>query len=277
MTPVFKNLVQRTLSGIVYLVVIIGPLFAGKVPFGLVFLLIALLALYEFYDMALASGASPFMLPSLITGAMLFVLAYLVAASVLPYRMLTLAVPFLLILFLTALYSLRPDVIRNTAVSLLGLLYVMLPFASLNFLAFPAVAGGAYTHRIILGILILIWLNDTGAYLVGITIGRHRLFERISPKKSWEGAIGGTLITLAAAWWMNDVMGLLDTEHWMALALIVSVFGVFGDLTESLFKRSVNMKDSGTLIPGHGGVLDRVDSILFVMPVSLCYLSCAGF
>ncbi len=275
MTPVLRNLIQRTLSGIVYLGVIIGPLFAGKVPFGIVFLLIALLALYEFYGMVLASDASPFIVPSLVTATLLYVLAYLVAASVLPLRMLTLMFPLLIFLFLTALYSQRPEVIRNTAVSLLGVLYVMVPFASMNFLAFPADAGGAYTHRIILGILILIWLNDTGAYLVGITLGRHRLFERISPKKSWEGAIGGTLITLAAAWWMKDLMGILETQPWMVLAGIVSVFGVFGDLSESLFKRSVNMKDSGTLIPGHGGVLDRVDSILFVMPVSLCYLACS--
>lgn len=276
MAPAFKNLVQRTLSGIVYLVVILGALFAGKVPFGIVFLLIALMALYEFYGIVLASGASPFIVPSLITGILLFVLAYLVAAEVLPFRFLTLAIPLFLFLFLIALYSLRPEVIRNTAVSLLGLLYVIIPFASMNFLAFPG-SNGNYSHRIILGILILVWLNDTGAYLVGISIGRHRLFERISPRKSWEGAIGGTLITLAASWWMSPLMGMLSREQWMVLALIVSIFGVFGDLTESLFKRSVNIKDSGTLIPGHGGVLDRMDSILFVMPLAVSYLACTGF
>lgn len=277
MSPTLKNLVQRALSGAVYLVVLIGALFAGRIPFGLVFLLITLLALYEFYGIALASGAAPFVVPSMTAGGLIYGLSYLVAASVLPTRMLILIVPLFLFLFVIALYSLRPDVIRNAAVSLLGVVYVVFPFAAMNFLAFPEADGQGYTHRIILGILILVWLNDTGAYLVGITFGRHRLFERISPKKSWEGAIGAAVITLGVSWWMVDLTGILSREQWIILALIASVFGVFGDLTESLFKRSVNIKDSGTLIPGHGGVLDRVDSILFVMPLALCYLVITGF
>lgn len=276
MSPAVKNLVQRTLSGIVYLVVIIGALLSGKIPFGFVFMVITLLALYEFYGMALASGAAPFVVPSMTAGALIYGLSYLVAASVLPYRMLVLAIPLFLFLFIIALYSMRPEVIRNSAVSLLGVVYVVFPVAAMNFLAFPEVNGYVYTHRIILGILILVWINDTGAYLVGITLGRHRLFKRISPKKSWEGAIGAAIITLGVSWWMQDLTGILAREQWLVLALIASVFGVFGDLTESLFKRSVNIKDSGTLIPGHGGVLDRVDSILFVMPLALCYLALSG-
>jgi phosphatidate cytidylyltransferase len=233
--------------------------------------------LYEFYGMALASGAAPFVVPSMTAGALIYGLSYLVSASILPYRTLILVIPLFLFLFIIALYSHRPEVIRNTAVSLLGVIYVVFPVAATNFLAFPGANGNDYTHRIILGILVLVWLNDTGAYLVGITLGRHRLFERISPGKSWEGAIGAAIITLGASWWMHDLTGILSMEQWMVLALIASVFGVFGDLTESLFKRSVNIKDSGTLIPGHGGVLDRVDSILFVMPLALCYLAITGF
>ena len=142
----------------------------------------------------------------------------------------------------------------------------------MNLLAFPGWNGHAYTHRIVLGILILVWINDTGAYLVGMTIGRHRLLERVSPKKSWEGAIGGAMLTLLCAWWLKPLMGILSRTDWVVIALIVSVFGIFGDLTESLFKRSAGLKDSGTIIPGHGGILDRIDSVLFVMPLSLVYL-----
>jgi phosphatidate cytidylyltransferase len=143
----------------------------------------------------------------------------------------------------------------------------------MNFLAFPEVNGFGYTHRIILGILTLVWINDTCAYLTGISIGRHRLFARISPRKSWEGALGGAVLTFMVAWWLHRIMGMLDRPDWLVIALIVSVFGVYGDLTESLFKRSADMKDSGAIIPGHGGVLDRIDSVLFVMPLSLVYLT----
>ena len=116
------------------------------------------------------------------------------------------------------------------------------------------------------------WINDTGAYLTGTLLGRHRLFPSISPKKSWEGFAGGTLLTLLPAFWMSNVMGILSRTDWICMAVIVSVFGVFGDLTESLIKRNAGVKDSGAIMPGHGGILDRFDSVLFVVPVSFFYL-----
>jgi phosphatidate cytidylyltransferase len=151
-------------------------------------------------------------------------------------------------------------------------MYVAVPVSTTNYLAFPPSNQFEYTHRVLLGILILVWINDTGAYIIGITMGRHRLMERISPKKSWEGAAGGAVLTLLAAWWMPRLMGMEDRSDWIVISLIVSVFGVLGDLTESLFKRNAGLKDSGSIIPGHGGILDRIDSILFVMPLSLVYL-----
>jgi len=105
-----------------------------------------------------------------------------------------------------------------------------------------------------------------------MTLGRHKLFPRISPKKSWEGLVGGTLLTLLAAIWMDRVMAILEISDWVILALVVSVFGIFGDLTESLIKRNASAKDSGILIPGHGGILDRFDSLLFVLPAAFIYL-----
>jgi phosphatidate cytidylyltransferase len=267
-----KNFFQRIASGILYLGIIIGSLFLGKFAFGAVFLLINLIALYEFYQLTRASGAFPMVVPSLVTGAVTFVLMFLVSARLVHPNLLLLIIPFAILLLILALYMQKPDVIRNTAISFLGIIYVSLPLSTLHWLAFPPDNAFAYTHRVILGLLTLVWINDTGAYLVGITIGRHRLFERISPKKSWEGAIGGALLTLVCAWWMGLLMGMLNRTDWLILALIVSVFGVFGDLTESLFKRNVGQKDSGTLIPGHGGLLDRIDSILFVVPLAVVYL-----
>jgi phosphatidate cytidylyltransferase len=267
-----KNFIQRVAFGIIYLVIIIGSLFSGKFGFGLVFLLINLVALYEFYELCKASGAYPVVIPSLITGAVSFILAFLVSSRLAEPAVFVLIIPFIILIFILALYSDKPDVMNNTAISFMGIIYISVPISLVNFLAFPPGNAHMYTHRIILGIMTLIWINDTGAYLVGISIGRHRLFERISPKKSWEGAIGGAILTLICSLWLHDIMGALDRSNWILLGLIVSVFGVFGDLTESLFKRSAGQKDSGKIIPGHGGLLDRVDSILFVMPLAAGYL-----
>jgi phosphatidate cytidylyltransferase len=267
-----KNFIQRVAFGIIYLVVIIGSLFMGKFAFGFVFLLINLIALHEFYALTRATGAYPPVVPSLVTGGAAFVLTFLVSAGFAGPRLFLLIIPLIILLFILALYSDKPDVMRNTALSFLGLVYISIPLSMLNFMAFPYGSAHGYTFRIILGIMTLVWINDTGAYLVGISIGRHRLFERISPKKSWEGAIGGAVFTIVCAFWLHLVMGALDRTDWIILAMIVSVFGVFGDLTESLFKRSVGQKDSGKIIPGHGGLLDRIDSILFVMPLSAVYL-----
>jgi len=253
-SQLLKNIIQRTISGVLYLAIIIGSLIGGQVTFGLIFLLICLIALYEFYGLPLALGAYPLLWYSLLSGAIIFVLSFLVSSELTGPSILVLALPLMLLGFMIALYSKHNDIIRNTGVSFLGILYVAVPLSTVNFLAFPKCNGFEYTHRVVLGILILIWINDTVAYLVGITAGRHPLFTRVSPKKSWEGAVGGAILTLICAVW------------------IVSVFGVFGDLTESLFKRNAGLKDSGNLIPGHGGILDRIDSVLFVMPLSLVYL-----
>lgn len=268
-----KNFIQRVAFGIIYLVIIIGSLLTGKFAFGLVFLLINLIALYEFYSLSKSSGVYPQVIPSLITGGLSFILAFAVSSQMAEPRLFMLIIPFSVLIFILALFSDKPDVMKNTAISFMGIVYVALPMSMINLLAFPSGNAHIYTYRIVLGIMTLIWINDTGAYLVGMSIGRHRLFERISPKKSWEGAIGGAVLTLICSLWLHLLMGALDRTDWLFLALIVSVFGVFGDLTESLFKRSAGQKDSGKIIPGHGGLLDRIDSILFVMPIAAVYLS----
>lgn len=267
-----NNLVQRTISGIVYLIIIIGSLFLGKYFFGALFLLITVLALAEFYKLAENAGNKPVRVPGLFAAAVIFVLSFLVASHETGIRMLSIAGIFPVLFFIMALYSRKADPVKSLSITFLGLIYVVLPFALMNYLVFPASNNYSYTHRIILGILILIWINDTGAYLSGTLLGRHKLFPGISPKKSWEGLIGGTLLTILPAFWMYSLMGILSRADWIILAVIVSVFGIFGDLTESLIKRNAGMKDSGAIMPGHGGILDRFDSILFVIPVSFLYL-----
>lgn len=271
-----KNVLQRTASGIIYLVILIGCLFLGKYAFGAVILLIGLLALVEFYDLTGISGFTQTTVPGIISGTVLFVLAFLIASQTISLQYLALSVLLPILSFILSLYSVKRDFIKYFSKVNLGILYIIIPLAIMNYLVFPSVNGHEYTHRIVLGILTLVWINDTGAYITGSTIGRHKLFPRISPKKSWEGLMGGTLLTLLPAFWMNRIMGILSVTDWIILAVIVSVFGVYGDLTESLIKRNADRKDSGTLIPGHGGVLDRIDSILFIMPVSFLYLVFMG-
>jgi phosphatidate cytidylyltransferase len=270
-----KNLVLRTVSGIIYLVVIIGSLLLGKYAFGALFMIVVLLSLAEFYDLMgfqntrVAAGG-------FLSGAGIFILAFLAAAGIIEMQYLVLATLFPVISLISILYSQRKDALRDMAIVWLGVLYIAVPVSAMNFLVFPADNGFLYTHRIILGILILVWINDTGAYVTGSTLGKHKLFPRVSPKKSWEGLAGGSVLTLVAAIWLNRIMGILTVRDWMILAVIVCVMGVYGDLVESLIKRNVNRKDSGDLMPGHGGVLDRFDSLLFVIPAALIYVLLTG-
>ena len=147
-----------------------------------------------------------------------------------------------------------------------------LPLSMINVLAFSA--EGMYSPVLPLSVFVFLWLNDAGAYCIGSLLGRHKLFPRISPGKSWEGSIGGAVFVLAAAWaisyWLDGVM--LTTLEWLGLGMVVVVFGTWGDLVESLFKRTLGIKDSGNILPGHGGMLDRFDSALLAIPAAVVYL-----
>ncbi|WP_165903832.1 phosphatidate cytidylyltransferase [Hymenobacter gummosus] len=152
----------------------------------------------------------------------------------------------------------------NVGVALLGLFYVTLPMSGLNVLAFTA---GGYDYRRIFGLLFLVWAADTGAYIAGKNFGKHKLAPSISPGKTWEGWVGGTLLTLGVGWALGYLIPEMPLVTRLVAALVVSVFGVLGDLAESMLKRSVGVKDSGRILPGHGGLLDRFDAFLFVVPV----------
>jgi len=167
---------------------------------------------------------------------------------------------------------LNRDSEKSISTLFIGFFYISLPMAMTNLLVFPPVYDHYYTNRIFLGLHTLNWINDTGAYVSGMLFGKHRLFARISPRKSWEGFAGGTVFTITAAFFMSRLMGILEQTDWIVLAVIVCIFGVYGDLAESLIKRNARIKDSGDLIPGHGGVLDRFDSMLFVVPAAVVYL-----
>jgi phosphatidate cytidylyltransferase len=226
-------------------------------------------SLYEFYKMALAGGIIPLRFWGFFSGIMLYVTSWLFLDGILEMNWLTLNVLPLVILFISALYRSSTQPMANLAVTVTGILYCFVPFILLGAIAHT---GGEFEWMIVLGMFVLIWIFDSFAYLTGIWLGRNRLFERISPKKSWEGFIGGAVITLLATWLLSPFMPVLDQIIWMGIAVITIIAGTYGDLVESMFKRSAGIKDSGNIMPGHGGVLDRFDAMLFISPIVWIYL-----
>lgn len=183
-------------------------------------------------------------------------------------------------LLIAELYLMHDDPINNWAYTMMSQLYIALPFSLLNVLAFRSVGYDiTYTYLIPLSVFVFLWMNDTGAYLCGSLLGKHKLFPRISPGKSWEGSIGGGILVMAIAiliWYLTELYGVnelsLNAFEWAGLGLTVVIFGTWGDLIESLFKRTLGIKDSGTILPGHGGMLDRFDSSLLAIPAAVVYL-----
>lgn len=179
-------------------------------------------------------------------------------------------------LMVSELYLKQADPIQDWAYTMLSQMYIALPFSLLNVLAFTATPQGAVSFNTLLplSVFVFLWVNDSGAYCVGSLLGRHKLFPRISPGKSWEGSIGGAVFVLAAAYAISYFLDgtMLSTLEWLGLGLIVVVFGTWGDLIESLFKRTLGIKDSGNILPGHGGMLDRFDSSLIAIPAAVVYL-----
>jgi phosphatidate cytidylyltransferase len=267
-----NNFFQRLFTGIGFIALIAGSILAGKYYFGALFLCITILTLYEFFR--LYSGTQYILekTSGIVTGSLIFVISFLFFSGLVSIAYFGLIIPAVLFIFIYEIYRNRDYPFLSMALLIFGLLYIALPFSLSSYLVFPGVNNHNYTPGILLGLLSLIWLNDTSAYVFGMLFGKHRLFERISPKKSWEGAVGGTIVTIGLGYWLNYFTPYLSRIDWLVLSLLVSVFGIYGDLFESMLKRSVSIKDSGNLLPGHGGILDRMDSLLFIIPASVAYL-----
>ena len=268
-----NNFLTRTLSGVVFIAAITGALLGGPLTFYLLFAFITALCLNEFYNLVGTDQADILKLPGLTAGVVVFTLHFMVAGGYIQgYHMAGLLL-LPMILWIIEVFRKKAYPLRNLAYTLTGLIYPVLMLSSLAHLTFLPDGEFSYAPNLALALFILIWCNDTFAYITGKGLGKHKLFPRVSPQKSWEGFFGGMVFTLLAAFILFHLLELLPVIHWLALALIVSVAGTIGDLSESYLKRTIGVKESGNLIPGHGGILDRLDAALFVFPTAWFYLS----
>ena len=277
------NFFRRTVTGAFIVIFILGGLWLHPVSFFLLVAVILTGTQREYYLMVRGTGVRPQMVAGIITGLILYMTSVLVAVGWLPAKGFLVLIPMVMTIMVIELFRKSEKPFDSLAHTFFSILYTAVPLSLFPFAAFghagvePLIQmeGVLFSPGILTGFFLLLWTNDTGAYLVGSAMGRHPLFERISPKKSWEGFVGGIALTLIVAQLLPGWFGVTGTAGWMMIAFIVSVAGTFGDLLESMLKRSLGLKDSGTVMPGHGGFLDRFDSVLVAFPLVYLYLAMA--
>lgn len=271
-----SNFIKRSLTGFIYVAVLLGAIFCGSITFALLFCMIVGLSLWEFYGlMKHCEIVSLRRVVSTVAGMYLFLASFL---SVSGYGdvFFLLYVVYIIYVFVSELYAKAVEPVGNWAYTLLGQLYCAGSFSLLNFIAIRTGDAGQvpeYGWLYVLALFVFIWLNDTGAFLIGSMFGKHPLFKRISPKKSWEGFFGGMLFAVLASLvfaYMDDAG--IPWYKWLGLSVVVVIFGTWGDLVESLLKRTLGVKDSGKILPGHGGMLDRFDSVMLAIPAVFIYI-----
>ncbi len=261
---------KRAISGLLFVVILTACIFIHPLCFFALFFIINIIGILEFAHMAQVISIRINRPMCIICGCLLFTAGFL--HNYTGHRegyLIFLIATF--ILGIWELYRKHTHAFQNLAFGIYVLFYFTLPFTLLIY--FPYMCSGRWQPDIIFFPFLLVWFNDTFAYLFGSKFGKYKLFPRISPKKSWEGAIGGGLTTIAAGLALAPYIDGLNIINAAVISVIVVIFGSFGDLIESMFKRCIEIKDSGHIMPGHGGVLDRLDSILFALPVIFVYLA----
>ncbi len=275
-----KNLIVRTITGVIFVAAIVAS-FLRPEAMVLLFSIVTGMTVWEFTGLVNQRPGVTVNRFICTVAAVYFFYAMTYFCSDL-YGGIAKSVVFIpylvtiVYLLVAELYGKQEDPINDWAYTMLSQMYIALPFSLINVLAFTATPEGEIRFNTLLplSVFVFLWVNDTGAYCVGSLLGRHKLFPRISPKKSWEGSIGGAVFVLAAAYAISYFLDGVMLSHWqwLGLGLVVVIFGTWGDLVESLFKRTLGIKDSGSILPGHGGMLDRFDSSLLAIPTAVVYL-----
>jgi phosphatidate cytidylyltransferase len=272
-----KKFLVRALSAAVFVIALLGSVVLGYVTFAMFFGVMALLGLLEFYRLSEKFDAKPFKALGIICGMFIYFVFINFPQHIIP-NMIFVALKYLivvipLIILSMSVFSAKKNSFNNALYTFVGIVYAVLPFGLLNQLAFYRFE---YAPKTILSVIFLIWANDTFAYLGGSIFGKHKLLERVSPGKTWEGTIFGILISFGISFIIKNYFLQTDRRIWLLMGILIPVLATFGDLLESQLKRQANVKDSGTLMPGHGGVLDRFDSLIFVAPFVYIIFKIAG-
>lgn len=272
----YNNLTQRLITGILGSAAIIAGVSIGQWSYFIIFLVICLFTLLEFYKLVGLDGLAPQKAYGTMCGVLIYIMSFFIEGripiegKVIPYHYYILLFPLMSCVYMIKLYKkFERKPFTNIAFTFLGILYVAVPFALLNVVVYE---DGKYNYEIILGSLLILWASDTGAYFAGTRFGKRKLFERISPKKSWEGFIGGAVLAMIFVFGLSYFLHSLSVQQWVIVGILIIVGGTFGDLIESLLKRSIEIKDSGDSLPGHGGFLDRFDGLLISAPFIAAYL-----
>jgi phosphatidate cytidylyltransferase len=268
------NFLTRTITALFFAVLMICAVLAGALYFAILMLLVFNLGMIEFYRIVDRSAGKTARLIGHITGSLIFALIFACNYGLLANEWLWVLPLMVLTIFVTPLLRDPGQQIQTAGASLSGIALLAVPFALFASLSIPAkVTANLNGSGFILIFLAIIWLYDTSAYLIGSWIGKHKLYERISPGKTWEGAIGGMLAAMALSRVIYIFFPGVGLNHLIAITFIIIITGTLGDLFESMIKRQAGVKDSGNLLPGHGGILDRFDAIMFSAPAVFLYIS----
>jgi phosphatidate cytidylyltransferase len=272
-----KVLIQRSLTGIAFAAIMLAGIVIHQYIFAIVFAVFLLLTLFEFYKISENIGYEPSAKIGLICGFLLFVIFFLAASGVIPKHYIYLSILIPMFTLLPDLFDSRKNGFKNGMITIAGIIYIALPYSLLGFIIYPGIAGieGFYPW-ILFGIFLIIWMYDSMAYVFGSMLGKHKICERISPKKSWEGLIGGAVFAVITGIVNSVIFYELSLTNWIVIALLIVVFGTSGDFFESKLKREAGVKDSGNILPGHGGMLDRFDTVLFAVPVIFVWITIFG-
>lgn len=258
-----SNLQQRIITGLIGAAIIGGGLLYAEWSYLIINLGISLIGLSEFYQLCKKAGYKVSLEMGMGLAVALQAATYLVLKEWVNPLLFSVGFPVVLVIFMQKLFDKNErNPMMTLGLTFLGIIYIVLPFCLVHGIAIHA------GFRVVFGIVGLVWINDIFAYFAGRSFGRHKLFERVSPNKTWEGFAGGAVATLIVAFWLSFGLTSLNVYQWLVLGAVIAPIGTLGDLVESMIKRSLSIKDSGAIMPGHGGLLDRIDSLVFVFPVA---------
>jgi phosphatidate cytidylyltransferase len=276
-----SNLLQRIITGVLGATFMLLGIWFNYISFVSIFFLVNIFSLYEYFQLLKKSNIGANATVGILAGITIFVLFVLYEH----YFPISTGILFVatcllfMILMLVELFSINEQPLSRVAYTIFGILYISIPLSLLTRIPLDYQSVGIhdnspiYRFEIIYAILFLIWANDVGAYFAGKYLGKHKLFERISPKKTWEGSVGGLLTAILFTYLLYSYIGIFSIPVWIGLCIVTVIAGSLGDLVESMIKRTLNVKDSGTLLPGHGGFLDRFDALIFAIPFIYLYLN----